>query len=282
MIVRRLRPPAARLALFAAVLAACTVAPGLAQQTRPGTRTPPPPKSTDPAAEIEALKERVKQLEQQLLDAQKRISDLTDQLENARRQLARPGGAGGGGGTATKPQTTAPTTPAPLPAGPPNSSPDALLHALVQDYEKTFAGAQRGTPAEQQKLKGAVSNWTRQTARQYQGRISWTVRFTGWKADEAGTGLPCAVDFEVIDPATGKPISKAASTLIPAQHMDIVSNDQKQKYWRITGNLIPKPTFNEKRAEKAGGTLPFIGPYAEFAFDVSVTDVTPANIKPAP
>ncbi len=281
MTIRRPRFCLALPVALATALPLFALAPALAQQPRPGGSSPSAPANSDPAAEIAALQERIKELEKQLLDAQKRIMDLTSQLENARRQAARPGGAGGSSAP-SKPQAPA-STPAPsVPAGPPNSSPDALLHALVQDYEQTFGAAPRATPADQHKLKSAVSNWTRQAARQYQGRINWVVRFTGWKAEEGVTGLPIPVTFEVVDPATGKAISKAANTLIPYQHMRIVSDDQKQQFWRLTGNLIPKLTFNEKRTDKAAGTAPFIGPYAEFAFDISVTDVTPANIKPAP
>lgn len=265
-----------------------------AQGSKPASGGSKDSTPADPAAENEALKQKIKELEEQLEQAQKRIKDLNTDTDSLRKEIKRLQKEGGGGATPTPSpgqpvKPSAPSVPNSKPGGPstpetgqvsgdPLSSPAALMQTLQRDYEKKFGSAPKGTPAEVAKLKRAVEQWVSQQPRQFKGQTDWTIRVL--EAETNPNKLrPLRVKYEVLQTGTDKVIGEPCQSMFEGRFAKMMSDSPNQKKWKLTATIVAKPVFDPERdaGDKKTNTSdrPLIGPYAVFDFEVTVVNLNP-------
>lgn len=210
------------------------------------------------------LEKKVADLESQLEMARTRIAVLTDEVARLRKQVvesknrsATSPGAGGG----TK-------------ADDPMASPDALFAHLQKTYAQTMGGMPLDTRAEEVRYRRAVGQWVRTMQRSIKGPAEWRIRVVNLSSDRSRTPK---LTFIVVDRASGKDISAASSTVFPSRFARMIRDNPTQELWRLKVRLSALPSLNAQRKEKGASDEPkFIGPYAEFGFEVAVRSFEPA------
>lgn len=214
--------------------------------------------SSDCEQKVKSLEERVKQLED-------RLREMAQQNDALRKRL---GDTPGGGGGSSK-------TPAPAPQNDPLTSPQTMFDALLKSYDDGPGKLPRDTKPEQAKYLAAVKDWARDSGKLARGQVSWVIRVVKIDSGMAGPTRPASVTFEVLD-AAGKPAGFAATQPFPARHARLLAEGVGDKRFKLKGNAEARPRFSPQRAEKGTVEEPrFIGPFAEFEFDLAVSDVEP-------
>lgn len=259
-----------RLTRFSTVLALALALMALAS---PGAAA----QNSDSAAalrrENDQLRERVSQLEA-------RIKQLERDNESLKVEVARLRAAG----TPTKPATpgapgTVPVTTDVLPAEgqEPLASPDALFGALVAHYTTHFADRSFDDTTRSQQIQ-EVRRWTRDAERAFKGNVEWVIRIDKENLPPSASE---PIPFWVIDPASGKLLHpRPVRSVLPVRIASRILENADTPVWDVRGQLAATPTVNAERAER--GMLdfpPFIGPYAEFAYDLTVRTAVPREQK---
>lgn len=295
MTIRRSRP------LTLALLAAATLVftPANAQPTPPSqkptrprqtepvipTPTPTSPSQPAPAAPVipgqpgqpgqpggaTTCEQELEYLRLQIHQAEQRIKDLQFQNDEMLRRLPRDPQHG---------QTT-PVGQMPLATQiEPMSSPQTIMDTLVRDYNEKVGGLTRTTAPEQAKYRNRAQDWTRDAARTFRGPVDWTIQVIKVDATPGASARPTEVTFQVLD-RDGKPLGGQVTQPIPARFIKMLMPDVTPKRFQLSGTATARPTFRADLEDKGvkDNTL-FIGPYAEFGFDVMVADIK--EIKPQP
>lgn len=220
-----------------------------------------------PIARSSLAQEPAKTCEQQLREAQEKLRQAENKIKDLQRELDRvrkekAGGSSGTGGG----------TPANTPAADPLSSPAALFDALAAEYEQRLGSLPRETKPELAKYHAAVKDWAKTAAKTHRGPIEWTI-----KVDKLETGSKPSLTFVVLDFA-GKPTGEAVTQPLPAKLVKDLGKDWAKTTYTLIGTAGAKPNHNPQRAEKgANERLPFIGPFAEFEFDLVVQEIYEAK-----
>lgn len=211
-----------------------------------------------------------KSCEQQLREVQERLrqsenahKELVRELERLRKENESLRSAGSSQGPPRPAKTRAPLTHGPL------SSPKALFEALVKDYGEKVAPTPRETKQEQAAYLRKVQDWTRSVAKDLRGPVTWDVTIV--KVD-AGKGSGLETTFHVLDDQ-GHPIEPAVTQLIPMRFGRVLGPSAAGKSFLFVGTAGASPAHNPQRADAAGDDSTFIGPFAEFEWDLTLTDV---------
>lgn len=200
---------------------------------------------------------RVKALEEQLRQSDNRSSSLARENESLRQQLIQ--------FQTGKPDDTTSANDAALPD--PLASPIALFDALVKDYNEKLGRMPRDSKPELAAYHAAVREWTRAASDNFRGPVEWEVQVE--KVDSGVKGN--AITFYVLDP-TGKPIRKSFTKPISAR----LANEVPRNNGTMTlkGTVTARPNHDSGRAEEGNPESPlFIGPFAEFDFDLEVASL---------
>lgn len=217
--------------------------------------------------EATRLRERVSQLESQLARLQAENTKLRNRDADAPADSAPAPESTGG-----EPQANLPDDPL--------ACPPSLLRALKTKYEEEFDD-RAITPETRSDYIKDVRRWALDMKREFRDRITWTVEIdpAGVPGDEK---IP--VKLRVVDPDS-RDAYHADPVAIDLGYRNTrrIMSEPNQRYWVLEGVFFADPNVNPNRDRP--GALdypPFIGPFAEFAYGLSVRSVTPAQSRPTP
>ena len=217
----------------------------------------PPPAAPDALqAENDSLRAEVQRLRSSLDEALRRLAAA----EAALARLGVPLGA-----------TTEDADPATVDApADPLASPASLFVELRRRYERDFA---RG-PTDAVARRTAVAAWCKSVRAELKGRREWLVTIAPVEGPGISPSHPEAM-VRVYDEALLRPIGEAVRVRIPARHAAQVRARPDQRLWTLTANVAATPRFEERREDEGVFNYPpFIGPYAEFAFELEWVSLT--------
>lgn len=217
------------------------------------------------AEENEQLKERVDDLDSKLKMARARIVALNEEVDRLRKLLA----------DAQKGQGPSRSTPTRDRSADPMASPSILFNHLTEKYTETMGSMPLDTKADQTRYKRAVGGWVRDMQRSITGSVQWTIRVIDGSQVQARQPR---VTYEVVDPETGRALGKQTSSVFPSRFARMISSNSAQELWLLGGQLSAMPTLNNRRPEEGDDPEAplFIGPYAEFGFELSIRNLEPA------
>jgi hypothetical protein len=226
---------------------------------------------SDLRRENQRLLARVTDLERELAAAQEELKVLRAELAALRQQLAAPGGA-----------PAAPPAPADQPVtideSKPDASPRALLKAIKADYQETTKdlelGQDTGDPKRVAYLR-TLQRWAGKANRTYRMPIQWHVRIVS-SAVPVGRGY--LLRLQAVDPKTEVELGDPFDAVLPRS---VASRLQEMEQRRglddvllLKGVIAPRVVINEEREVVGAFDNPrFIGPYAEFGFDVQTQTI---------
>ena len=212
--------------------------------------------------------EKVKTLEEQVKQLSERLKALSQENDDLRKQLKDKGGGRPSSGPSGKPAEGSDQTTGAL------ASPGAIFEALVKDYNAKFASKPKDSKPEQAKLLAEVREWVRGQAKAIRGPVTWTIEVVDAQVQFGARTID--VTFVTLD-ARGKPTGPEFTAPFPSRfNKELVAG--KGKRFKLVGTAGAQPEVNAKRTEKGPDDEPlFIGPYAEFGFDVTVTSLTPVE-----
>ncbi|GIK19025.1 MAG: hypothetical protein DYG93_01080 [Leptolyngbya sp. PLA2] len=216
-------------------------------------------------AENDSLRAEVQRLRAALDEALRRLAAA----EAALARLGAPLGT-----------TTEDTEPAAVDApADPLASPVSMLVELRRRYERDLAGA----PSDAAARRAAVAAWCRSIRAELKGRREWLVTIAPVEEPGVSPSRPEAM-VRIYDEALLRPIGEAVRVRIPARHAAQVRGRPDQRLWTLTANVAAAPRFEERReTEGVFNHPPFIGPYAEFAFELEWVSLTASpRVLPAP
>jgi len=232
--------------------------------------------------ENDLLRERVAQLESQLAHSRKRITDLEKQVAELQARVAAPPAApstDGGSGAAPPDEQPMPVY-AEIPADP-MAGPDSLFLALKADYETRFKNMSFDSDADRKRYIAEVGAWARQAPRALRGSFDWLIEVVQPIVEEREEAT---IEFRVIDPSSGNPCSDRFYTMkIPGRMARPISVMRDRRLWVVKGTLAAKPGVNASRQDVGAFDTPrFIGPFAEFGFEVTPRSVQPYEAEQKP
>lgn len=152
----------------------------------------------------------------------------------------------------------------------PLASPASLLVELRRRYERDLAGG----PTEAAARRAAVAAWCKSIRAEMKGRRDWLVTIAPVEQPGGSPSRPEAM-VRVYDEALLRPIGEAVRVRIPARHAAQVRSRPDQRLWTLTAAIAAAPRFEERReTEGIFNYPPFIGPFAEFEFELEWVSLT--------
>ncbi|MEM9165421.1 MAG: hypothetical protein AAGB48_00165 [Planctomycetota bacterium] len=146
------------------------------------------------------------------------------------------------------------------------ASPASLLRTLRAMYFDAMRGTPDGTAEELAEYRQAVALWCRLTARSLRGKRTWLVGFEDMvplRNERAVARLT------VYDEQSGLPIGESVDITVPARFAQRLASDPRFDRWLLTAVVIARPAYSDGRATRGVFEFPpFIGPYAEFGFEL--------------
>lgn len=238
--------------------------------------------------ENEALRQRIAQLEAQLATAREEAEGLRQanrvllrELEERTRPapLPRP-----------EPEARPAEAPPPVTAEPPAERkraypdparanpfafPDALLSAVQRSHDDAM-GSETLDREQPTAYFSALRRWVNSTNRAFRGRIDWVVSVS----DERGA-IPAQqpVRVFVVDPETLQPLHREAFIVeLSSRDRRRMAEESSRQAWRIVGQIASQVRINPDRAERGVFNTPvFLGPFAEFDYELRILSVVPWN-----
>jgi hypothetical protein len=209
----------------------------------------------DVAAERDAMTERVVTLETQLAEALAENARLRKQIA----MLQAPA------------NTTGPAVIQPASSTDELASPEALFTALRAAYETDLIGTLAA--GETMPRVEAVRAWAAEMADSMQGRRRWIARVELMgDGDFRYASRPAKIT--PLDETRLRPIGPVFEMPLPARTVARVRAAGDDALWIIDATLAATPIVNAERASLGAFDYPrFIGPYAEFAYELNVLSV---------
>lgn len=218
----------------------------------------------------EQLRTQVRDLERELEAARARIQELEREVEVLRRALAASPG-----------QTPSPgTEPPPIDLSNPTSSPPALLQTLMDEYDAAMVEMKHGVAGsgERAAYLRTVTRWVASVNRQYRKPIEWHVRVEEATAARGGSDMRVVVVDPESSRAIGEPFTVAVPRAIARRYDHLRQRGEDISTLVLRGVLVPDVQVNENRAERGPfNNPPFIGPFAEFGFDLEPRSLLPVG-----
>jgi len=162
----------------------------------------------------------------------------------------------------------------------PGASPRALFAAIAADYENEVAGREVGDPGDPQRTAYLrhIERWASGVNRQMKQPVSWHVEAIG-TATRTARGF--VLRLRAVDPKTGAELGDPFDVFLTraqASRLELHLARTDAEALVLTGTLRPRIHINEDRmSEGAFNILPLVGPFAEFAFGVSVQTLLPPS-----
>ncbi|MCA9310650.1 MAG: hypothetical protein KDA21_05545 [Phycisphaerales bacterium] len=271
--------PLAALALLMALTSAVRAQPGQSLN--------------DLRRENDQLRERVAQLEAQLeaerQASQERVTELTatfraqmEKLGEQVRVLAEENAALKRGERPGQ-STPAPTSSAPKEELPedPFACPDSLLVTLQAEYDRALSGQERTTDAEQERYMRNVRLWTRQMAGKYRRTVEWEIEVLSVDPVADSDGREMMLNFQVLNPDTGAAWGEPVRVAMSTRYLRRIAETPDQKRWSLRALFGADPQLNAQRGEEGLlNTPPFIGPYAEFVWELKPQSIVESGAMP--
>jgi hypothetical protein len=212
--------------------------------------------------EIETLKARIAQLEQQ--------------LATARRS----------GNRQPPPQTQPEPEKVTIDESIPTASPRALLKAVQSSYTDATQDLDMGRPGDGKRraFMKKLDSWKAASDRQFRGPINWHVRVVDARPQDVNNDRAPEriVTLVAVDPETdvklGEPFDVQLSRTLTERLATYEARDPNGDIGVLVlrGTITPSIRINEQRAERGSfDNPPFIGPYAEFLYSVDVKSLMP-------
>jgi len=236
--------------------------------------------------EATALRSQVAQAQAHAARAQRDLPKLRAEIDALHAQLRAlgvepesptPTGAPG----ATPPGATPGSRPGqpadPGVAGLPNdpmACPPCLLEALRASYDQRFGT--RSIDDNRADFVKDVRRWAGEMKREHRGIVSWTIEI---QPDDIPGDEALPVRVRVVDPVSKEPYyAQPAAVDLGRRHTRRLMSEPDQRYWVIDGVFAADPQLNADRDDEGPIPFPpFIGPFAEFDFNLSVRGIAPAQ-----
>ncbi|TVQ81032.1 MAG: hypothetical protein EA380_02650 [Phycisphaeraceae bacterium] len=253
-----------------------------------GTASAQPDESmADLRRENEALRQRIAQLEAQLATAREEAEGLREANRVLLRQLERtPPAPSPPPEPVATPDEAEPPVPTEAPeerrraypdpaSADPFAFPDALLSAIQRSHDDAM-GSETLDKEQPGAYFGALRRWANSANRAFRGRIDWVVSVS----DERGA-IPAQqpVRIFVVDPETLQPLHREAFIVeLSSRDRRRVAEESSRPAWRIIGQITSQVRVNPDRPERGVFNTPvFLGPFAEFDYELRVLSVSPWN-----
>ncbi len=236
---------------------------------------------SDLRQENQRLRTQVKDLQREWEAAQRRIESLQHQIEELRELLiaserAAPPAAAP---AATQPKTEKVSIDESIP----NASPRALLNAIKESYQDAMGDLDIGSPGNRMRTAymRALDRWAARVNRELRSQIQWHVRLIDFDQTRRGRQRAMAVD-----PKTRVELGDPFEVIISrnlARRLEPLSQRGEREVLQLKGVLVPEVRLNKRREEPGPFNHPrLIGPFAEFAFTVEASSLTPVEKQEAP
>jgi hypothetical protein len=247
---------AAVLLALSPALIAPSPAPAQTSPAQPPAERPDSEPRDDPAA----LRQRIRELERELAEAQRRIADL----ERFIRELDPPDPTDPG-----EPQID-------LQVVEPLASPDALLAHLRVQYEHF---ADEHGPFETERERNAyllrLRRWVATMNQRYRGTVDWTCRVAARQRLADGDTF---LDLVVLDDE-GRALSERFVVVVPSRMRAAAERLVVNEGARVRGVMRPKVRLNEDRQTAGAFDIPpFIGAFVEYDFEVQMTSLVRTSL----
>ena len=209
--------------------------------------------------EIKVLKQQILDIQDELAKAYARIADLESRLG-----ILVPGKSIDG------------VDPLIIPEDKPLASPDTLLIALQQDYEKATEGLEiDGNESVRKNYMRAVRSWISRVEKKYRQRIEW-------KCDLIDREILSNREEHIIvvvrDPETGDRWSNEFEITLPKQLTSKLNLINSTEPIVIRGIFRTALNINESRREAGSFNDPqLVGSFVEYGYELSVQSIVQAD-----
>ena len=214
--------------------------------------------------EIQTLKERIAQLEQQLAAARR----------------------SGGASRQTQPQSQPEPEKITVDETIPTATPRALLKAVQESYAEVTKDLDIGHPGDGKRraFMKKLDSWKAATDRQFRGPITWHVRVVDARPEDVNNDRSPEriITLVAVDPETdvklGAPFDVQLSRTLTDRLANYEARDPQGDIGVLVlrGTLTPSIRINEERNERGSfDNPPFIGPYAEFLYHIDIKSLMP-------
>jgi FtsZ-binding cell division protein ZapB len=228
----------------------------------------------DLAAENQRLQDQVKQLQNEVDRLQRELKSYQDRIKVLDQQVA-----------ALQKARVSTTQAAPEPEkvtvdeSKPDASPRALFNALVVSYQQHLGPHEIGAPGES-KRRGyirKVEQWKGLVDREFKKQITWHVR----RADSEPVRIGRPLLLVAVDPVTDVRLGNSFEVVphrLMAERLSKLEQRGELGVMVLRGTLAPAIIVAETR-DTAGpiDNPPFIGPFAEFVFNVTPQSLLPVK-----
>lgn len=230
--------------------------------------------------ENDQLRERIAQLEAQLETERQAHETKTSELTEAfRAQMARMGEevqrllkenaalrSGESPDATSGPASSAPEEPLPED---PFACPDSMLAALVASYAEEFGDDTPRTDSERQQRTREVRLWARKMSTSYRRTVEWEIEVLAVEAVKDSNGRDMVLEFQVLNPDTGGAWGDTVRAEMSARYLRRVADKPETTHWNLRALFAVEPNLNPERTEEGLlNTPPFIGPFAEFVWEL--------------
>lgn len=248
-----------------------------------------PPSVSELRRENEQLRLRIDELESQLERSQQAIEELLKQVRELNTRVAELQRAlGAQPAAAVDAQPAAPNSSddlgqedapryASLPEDNPFAAPESLFDFVRSSYHETFGQVAlpfESTDARNRYLRD-LDAWTKSLRRSQRAQIEWVIEVRRLLTEGSATHL----EYRVVDAITRLPYSERTFVMqVPSRYERRVLQERNATHWKIRGVVAAAPAINRNR-ETIGffDVRPFVGPYVEFGFDLSVNSILNAQ-----
>jgi len=245
-----------------------------------------PPSVSELRRENEQLRLRIDELESQLARSQrsidellKQVSDLNARVADLQRELGSGTPRPSGDAPSAPPTSAADPEPsyAPLPQSMPYTAPETMFSMVKESYDAAFGEVETpfGSADARSRYLREADAWTKSTRRSQRGQIDWIIEVRRVLSETS----PVEIEYRVVDTETRLPYSDRTFVMeIPARsERRFLQERATTTHWRLRGMAIASPTINRNR-QTVGffDVRPFVGPYIEFGFDLSINSLLPA------
>jgi cell division protein FtsB len=233
----------------------------------------------------EQLTSQVQELMAERDATQREIETLKEKIAQLEQQLAASRRSGG------RPQTPpAQTQPEPekvtVDESVPTATPRALLKAMQDSYAEATKDMDMGNAGDGRRraFMKKLESWRAATDRQLRGPITWHVRVIDARPQDVNNDRSPEriVTLVAVDPETdvklGAPFDVELSRTLTDRLANYEARDPNGDIGVLVlrGTVTPHIRINEERAERGSfDNPPFIGPYAEFLYRVDVKSLMP-------
>lgn len=231
----------------------------------------------------EQLASQVQELANQLQQSRDENEKLRQRIEQLEKQIAASRRSGGGRSPTPAPEPEKVTIDETVPS----ASPRALFKAIQDSYVEVSKDVDMGRPGDgvRRAYLKRLDGWKAAVDRQFRGPITWHARVVDARSENVDPDRPREriVTLVAVDPQTDVRLGEPFDVQLSKTLTDRLANYEHRSpdgdigVLVLRGTLAPSIRINEDRAERGSfDNPPFIGPFAEFLYEVDVKSLMPA------